>query len=138
MFFFKQKTAYEMRISDWSSDVCSSDLRIRLDVAVIILAGPDELARPFQRRCDHVVDEAVFIDDVRLLELVGEFGVEHLLEQVLEAPAIGLPDRVLGGKIDRPAAIEAVVEPGAGEIPDRIVEIEQAHGDAAQIRTADV
>src|SRR3546814_17907220 len=28
-FFFKQKTAYEMRISDWSSDVCSSDLRFR-------------------------------------------------------------------------------------------------------------
>src|SRR3546814_5507078 len=28
IFFFKQKTAYEMRISDWSSDVCSSDLRI--------------------------------------------------------------------------------------------------------------
>src|SRR3546814_10111225 len=28
-FFFKQKTAYEMRISDWSSDVCSSDLRPR-------------------------------------------------------------------------------------------------------------
>src|SRR3546814_16705461 len=29
-FFFKQKTAYEMRISDWSSDVCSSDLPQRL------------------------------------------------------------------------------------------------------------
>src|SRR3546814_8306756 len=29
-FFFKQKTAYEMRISDWSSDVCSSDLAQRL------------------------------------------------------------------------------------------------------------
>src|SRR3546814_10200058 len=29
-FFFKQKTAYEMRISDWSSDVCSSDLH-RID-----------------------------------------------------------------------------------------------------------
>src|SRR3546814_10885723 len=27
-FFFKQKTAYEMRISDWSSDVCSSDLHV--------------------------------------------------------------------------------------------------------------
>src|SRR3546814_9457742 len=27
-FFFKQKTAYEMRISDWSSDVCSSDLKL--------------------------------------------------------------------------------------------------------------
>src|SRR3546814_5857289 len=30
-FFFKQKTAYEMRISDWSSDVCSSDLRSRIN-----------------------------------------------------------------------------------------------------------
>src|SRR3546814_7133077 len=29
-FFFKQKTAYEMRISDWSSDVCSSDLSFRV------------------------------------------------------------------------------------------------------------
>src|SRR3546814_3230019 len=29
-FFFKQKTAYEMRISDWSSDVCSSDLSVAI------------------------------------------------------------------------------------------------------------
>src|SRR3546814_1568371 len=33
-FFFKQKTAYEMRISDWSSDVCSSDLFDRLPAAI--------------------------------------------------------------------------------------------------------
>src|SRR3546814_5475203 len=32
VFFFKQKTAYEMRISDWSSDVCSSDLAEQLRV----------------------------------------------------------------------------------------------------------
>src|SRR3546814_8214806 len=31
-FFFKQKTAYEMRISDWSSDVCSSDLFFSLEM----------------------------------------------------------------------------------------------------------
>src|SRR3546814_8504628 len=34
IFFFKQKTAYEMRISDWSSDVCSSDLFHRGVLAV--------------------------------------------------------------------------------------------------------
>src|SRR3546814_8046887 len=34
-FFFKQKTAYEMRISDWSSDVCSSDLAPLLDDGVV-------------------------------------------------------------------------------------------------------
>src|SRR3546814_12487320 len=37
-FFFKQKTAYEMRISDWSSDVCSSDL-FRLDEAAAVKLG---------------------------------------------------------------------------------------------------
>src|SRR3546814_9278231 len=49
-FFFKQKTAYEMRISDWSSDVCSSDLQVPAHVAdgLLILrcvreAGPDRL-----------------------------------------------------------------------------------------------
>src|SRR3546814_6434859 len=36
-FFFKQKTAYEMRISDWSSDVCSSDLVARVDVCGTLL-----------------------------------------------------------------------------------------------------
>src|SRR3546814_3162159 len=47
-FFFKQKTAYEMRISDWSSDVCSSDLREakgfdHMDVALSI--GVQQMVR---------------------------------------------------------------------------------------------
>src|SRR3546814_3727548 len=36
-FFFKQKTAYEMRISDWSSDVCSSDLHIVASAPVLFI-----------------------------------------------------------------------------------------------------
>src|SRR3546814_8171404 len=42
-FFFKQKTAYEMRISDWSSDVCSSDLPNLRHGAIqaIVQAGKD-------------------------------------------------------------------------------------------------
>src|SRR3546814_4615035 len=44
-FFFKQKTAYEMRISDWSSDVCSSDLLAR---------DLDDVARPGRR---HIVGD---------------------------------------------------------------------------------
>src|SRR3546814_4363152 len=38
-FFFKQKTAYEMRISDWSSDVCSSDLIDQEFAIIAILSG---------------------------------------------------------------------------------------------------
>src|SRR3546814_10806410 len=37
VFFFKQKTAYEMRISDWSSDVCSSDLLHRLQRVLVLI-----------------------------------------------------------------------------------------------------
>src|SRR3546814_2130676 len=39
-FFFKQKTAYEMRISDWSSDVCSSDLIVRIEQLYPFPADP--------------------------------------------------------------------------------------------------
>src|SRR3546814_4529222 len=42
-FFFKQKTAYEMRISDWSSDVCSSDL------SGVVRSGIDRVANRGQR-----------------------------------------------------------------------------------------
>src|SRR3546814_10541646 len=49
-FFFKQKTAYEMRISDWSSDVCSSDLVVagaleNLKLAVLIVCQRESLRR---------------------------------------------------------------------------------------------
>src|SRR3546814_1570058 len=57
-FFFKQKTAYEMRISDWSSDVCSSDL-------------PEKRHSSFQGAfkwfINHLADE--------LNEFFAEFGV---------------------------------------------------------------
>src|SRR3546814_9872641 len=46
--FFKQKTAYEMRISDWSSDVCSSDLTMR-EVADTIRA---KIGRPVAEEDD--------------------------------------------------------------------------------------
>src|SRR3546814_8501849 len=49
-FFFKQKTAYEMRISDWSSDVCSSDLRLDRGFAANIHAAAVAVPAVDQRR----------------------------------------------------------------------------------------
>src|SRR3546814_1317707 len=46
LFFFKQKTAYEMRISDWSSDVCSSDLPARPQAEAVMMLGHEhDIAR---------------------------------------------------------------------------------------------
>src|SRR3546814_1048455 len=58
-FFFKQKTAYEMRISDWSSDVCSSDLRRHR------VKRERHLADPLVRRIDRGYgDLAIFGIDI--------------------------------------------------------------------------
>src|SRR3546814_10018527 len=56
--FFKQKTAYEMRISDWSSDVCSSDLAglLFLRLHPRFHAAPDEQLRSIRTR--HLRDRA--------------------------------------------------------------------------------
>src|SRR3546814_1013901 len=50
-FFFKQKTAYEMRISDWSSDVCSSDLSDLLSVVYLPATSGGRPVMPFEPGC---------------------------------------------------------------------------------------
>src|SRR3546814_5776976 len=61
-FFFKQKTAYEMRISDWSSDVCSSDLAEQAVLGGLMLA-PDA----YDRIADHLVDGDFYRRDHQLI-----------------------------------------------------------------------
>src|SRR3546814_7923593 len=63
VFLFKQKTAYEMRISDWSSDVCSSDLEWMISVAE--LHGDTAVHIPLgahQRRVEEELDPACPVD----------------------------------------------------------------------------
>src|SRR3546814_10532000 len=79
-FFFKQKTAYEMRISDWSSDVCSSDLVEGLD-------HPEHRGIVFRRRRLHCRDPLVepgIVDFEQLFVVVDLAVVE-----IGEMPAIG-------------------------------------------------
>src|SRR3546814_8715568 len=64
-FFFKQKTAYEMRISDWSSDVCSSDLAAR-GAAIEALGGAKagvlELQNRLAKASDHIHSQLLSAD----------------------------------------------------------------------------
>src|SRR3546814_4658075 len=52
-FFFKQKTAYEMRISDWSSDVCSSDLQGLAGLLHVAEAEPHQRQQMERRLVEH-------------------------------------------------------------------------------------
>src|SRR3546814_3427602 len=72
VFFFKQKTAYEMRISDWSSDVCSSDLH--------------EPASIIQRQASSI-DLEQLLDDERIGALVVGPGLGRDREASLRLDA---------------------------------------------------
>src|SRR3546814_7702933 len=74
-FFFKQKTAYEMRISDWSSDVCSSDLvGARGAVAAIVVV--DRLNRHGLERTDRLPAPARA--RIKISHAVGQGGEEFV------------------------------------------------------------
>ncbi len=84
----------------------------------------------FRALSDHVVDQAMLVDDTKCGEFVLEFAFENLGEDVLEAAVIGLEDGVLGREVNRPFAGHAIIQAGAGEIADRILQIVHAHRDA--------
>src|SRR3546814_1268498 len=72
LFFVKQKTAYEMRISDWSSDVCSSDLQ-KVGVAGRTLDQHD--ARRARRRIGHPARAR------NLTVGAGQAGADHAVDR---------------------------------------------------------
>src|SRR3546814_9653599 len=94
-FFFKQQTAYEMRISDWSSDVCSSDLHAAEDRLRRLGAGPPAHARRGRHAVHQLGGEA-------LLDGTAWHGV-HRLAVPASAPA--RPDRELYRRAHPPSEI---------------------------------
>src|SRR3546814_5902189 len=76
-FFFKQKTAYEMRISDWSSDVCSSDLEDGR-MTVTDLAQAVGLSKPpCQGRLRRLIETGV-IRGFRAIVDPAKLGMDHV------------------------------------------------------------
>src|SRR3546814_4009536 len=78
-FFFKQKTAYEMRISDWSSDVCSSDLRKELAILQKIKEGLSNREIALKHRISE--------DTVKwhVHNIFSTFGVKNRVQAILRS-----------------------------------------------------
>src|SRR3546814_6570677 len=114
---FKQKTAYEMRISDWSSDVCSSDLQ-RLQVGACD-----------SRMADVADDQDLERGEIRALRLAQGQHVEQALGGMRVAAVTGVEQRgVLPGRSRRlsvPGAAQGERHPEsyprlhAGSAPER-------------------
>src|SRR3546814_6810864 len=76
--FFKQKTAYEMRISDWSSDVCSSDLHVCTRLPLEECAAGE--AAPVQHHATGLVLDGGFAEVAEQAAITGD-GIEHIGER---------------------------------------------------------
>src|SRR3546814_7373742 len=90
-FFFKQKTAYEMRISDWSSDVCSSDLDFDIQPTLSsyyelthrAAGGTYELLAFSEQRIEQRIEQLVSRTVIAGLDLV-EIGRASCRERVCQ------------------------------------------------------
>src|SRR3546814_9572815 len=99
-FFFKQKTAYEMRISDWSSDVCSSDLVEPVDAGQFGKASPGAIAHQHGDEVDGLGDQG------------ARDGDDSFLDQLLHPP-----ERTDGASgVDRPNPARVAGAPSLEEI----------------------
>ncbi len=102
--------------------------RIALDVAVIVLAGPNECPFPLKRGGYHVIDEPVLVGDTGFPEKVTEFCREHLLEDLLEAAVVLFQNGVFRGEVERPLFYQRLVHAGPGKTADRLVGVVHGQG----------
>src|SRR3546814_20956849 len=127
-FFFKQKTAYEMRISDWSSDVCSSDLENveqrgrdhlghgdhRVDERCLLHAAQDqEMEQPDSHRRGGDGDDGIAVAEYRKDSAQGRLD-QHPVRHVADAASYPVPER--------------------GQKPQNIAEASLAKGEPASLQ----
>src|SRR3546814_2305349 len=101
IFLFKQKTAYDMRISDWSSDVCSSDLKAEGGALRNYAVECEFAARDFHRPIDHFAtagfdraDGPVDVVDADVIAPARNRHFRHLGHHRADADAILLDEAV--------------------------------------------
>src|SRR3546814_15928305 len=116
--FFKQKTAYEMRISDWSSDVCSSDLDVKGDAARTM--ARDGLLEPLRDEVERLVPTRSFVTDHGRKQAAFEADCFAQMRDLQTEPAAvgrmlgiaGKPDRSLARHRLADDASDAALAPG--------------------------
>src|SRR3546814_2520567 len=119
-FFFKQKTAYEMRISDWSSDVCSSDLYgvvkllesegISVEGQNVVIVGASNIVGKPMALMLMARDATVAICHAKTRDLAQFTILADILVVAAGVPNLILPQMVKTGAI--------VIDVGINRLPD--------------------
>src|SRR3546814_3790195 len=106
LFFFKQKTAYEMRISDWSSDVCSSDL-----------FGCDDVIDVAPFLCPHVAEQigtdgprsGLHLIPIFFVQLAARIAVQFVIKRLYLLPSpVRQSGKLIGGHVVLRTRVEEI------------------------------
>src|SRR3546814_10270171 len=131
MFFFKQKTAYEVRISDWSSDVCSSDLKVglggpKIDIALDPLEGTTITAKggPNAMAVIAMADEGGFLNapDVYMDKIGVGAGLPDGVVDLDATPEENLKNLARAKKVDVSDIVVCILDR-----PRHVEQIRRAH-----------
>src|SRR3546814_3154004 len=91
VFFFEQRTAYGMRISDWSSDVCSSDLLVAATLAAGRVVATDAFESDARRFVDANFEPGYLDATITAFDITPDAGLENLTAHA----AASLPTRFM-------------------------------------------
>src|SRR3546814_9621892 len=119
-FFFKQKTAYELRISDWSSDVCSSDL----DPELLFEQSPERLGLgvnvlrsvPFSKGAGELAGGAAGGIDIALHLAQRDRALRQRPVRMEDGIVAVLPSLVGEAAVGHPAIFDEAVEIGRAHV----------------------
>src|SRR3546814_8209261 len=106
-FFFKQKTAYEMRISDWSSDVCSSDLYDNSTMPAVVFTDPQVASVGLTETAAQAKGLDVKVS-LLPLDAVPRALAARDTRGLIKLVADKASDRLLGGQIMAPEGAEPI------------------------------
>src|SRR3546814_21153500 len=148
-FFFKQKTAYEMRISDWSSDVCSSDLIIADDYDARAVKFGEEIANLPPEDRARLIQELMRQDPGALhswleMDIIDRMQNEGLISQdEFSAIAQGFVDAYNEGRLTQQQAetflqVASLQQAAPGIVATQFTQLREflaAAGDSAATRT---
>src|SRR3546814_5290400 len=119
-FFFKQKTAYEMRISDWSSDVCSSDLQIISWDQLAKHLGNEADSKRFRQTVRETMQIVSAVYPNANVDLSGRKVVLHPSHAPMERKLVGPHLRLVDSRPAKTAPRSSVSKPAAkAKLEDR-------------------
>ena len=106
---------------------------IRLDITIVVLAGPDEATAGLDNVGNHIIDETMLVPKTGGLKLGFVRSLINFSKDILEATIVLLEDGVLGSQVARVVSVKSILHAGVSESNDGFVSVVHAEHDTGSL-----